>query len=182
MNQGLIPGRYAKALYKFALDNNATERVYQLMQKLTAAFAAEPRLREAVANPFVSADDKTKLLMAAAGADANTDTCFADFIALLIANHRIEFTRETALAYMALYRKANNIRRVSVVSAAKLDPADVSRLRKVISDRLAGATMEFESSVDPALIGGFVVNIDDERLDASVSNELKQLRLKLLSN
>lgn len=42
--------------------------------------------------------------------------------------------------------------------------------------------MEYSERVDPELIGGFVVNIDNERLDASVSNEFKQLRLKLLSN
>ncbi|WP_368075483.1 F0F1 ATP synthase subunit delta, partial [uncultured Muribaculum sp.] len=40
----------------------------------------------------------------------------------------------------------------------------------------------FSRTVDPELIGGFVININSERLDASISNELKQLRLKLLSN
>ena len=42
--------------------------------------------------------------------------------------------------------------------------------------------MEYSQRVDPDLIGGFVINIDNEQLDASISNELKQLRLKLLSN
>ena len=41
--------------------------------------------------------------------------------------------------------------------------------------------MEYNHRIDPDLIGGFVVNIDNEKLDASVANELKQLRLKLLS-
>ena len=36
-------------------------------------------------------------------------------------------------------------------------------------------------ATDPDIIGGFTVDIDNERLDASVKNELKQLRLKLLS-
>ncbi|MDE7143946.1 MAG: F0F1 ATP synthase subunit delta, partial [Muribaculaceae bacterium] len=45
-----------------------------------------------------------------------------------------------------------------------------------------GATDEISLDVDSALIGGFTVAVDNERLDASVANELKQLRLKLLSN
>ena len=45
-----------------------------------------------------------------------------------------------------------------------------------------GASAEYTEAVDSALIGGFTVAIDNERLDASVANELKQLRLKLLSN
>ena len=42
--------------------------------------------------------------------------------------------------------------------------------------------MEYSFVTDPDLIGGFVVTIDNRQLDASVKNELKQLRLKLLSN
>ena len=41
--------------------------------------------------------------------------------------------------------------------------------------------MEFIATINPALLGGFVVNIDNERLDASIKNELEQLRLKLTS-
>ena len=41
--------------------------------------------------------------------------------------------------------------------------------------------MDFSSSVNPDLIGGFVVNIDNERLDASLRNQLKELRLSLLN-
>ena len=47
---------------------------------------------------------------------------------------------------------------------------------------LDGGTMEYHHRVDPALIGGFTVTIDNDKLDASVADELKQLRLKLLSN
>ena len=42
--------------------------------------------------------------------------------------------------------------------------------------------MEYSSSVDPSLIGGFTVSVGNERIDASISNELKQLRLNLISN
>lgn len=42
--------------------------------------------------------------------------------------------------------------------------------------------MEYHHRVDPSLIGGFTVTINNEKLDASVADELKQLRLKLLSN
>lgn len=182
MNQGLIPNRYAKALYKFALDHKDTARVYELMKQLAASFAAEPQLREAVANPFVAAEDKTGLLMTAAKADPAKDTCYADFLRLLFDNRRIEYAREIALAYLNIYRKENNIYLVNVVTAAPMQEQDTERLRALVDKHLKGASMEFSQAVDPELIGGFVISINDERLDASVSNELKQLRLKLLSN
>ena len=54
MNEGLIPSRYAKALFKFALEKKSDERLYGLMKNLVKTFAGEAALQQAVANPFVS--------------------------------------------------------------------------------------------------------------------------------
>lgn len=179
MNEGLIPRRYAKALYKFALEKGQDKPMYGLMQQLSANFAADSSLHEVMSNPFIADEDKVKLLNLAAGAD-KAHTCFADFMKLLIENKRISAIRSIALAYLTIYRKANNIYLVEVVSAAEMDADSQSRLKTLIESHLNGGSMEFSQRVDSQLIGGFVVNIDSERLDASVQNELKQLRLNLL--
>lgn len=180
MNEGLIPSRYAKALYKFALERGAAERVYGLMKSLTAAFASQEGLQPVMSNPFVSDADKVALLDTAAGAAAD-DACFHDFLKLLIANKRVSAVRGIALAYEQLYRRENDIYRVNVVMAAPMAVDEEARLKSLIKKHLGTATMEYTRTIDPDLIGGFVVNIDSERLDASIKNELKQLRLKLLS-
>lgn len=181
MDQGLIPRRYAKALYKFAQENGNDAAVYGLMKTLARSCEENPGVMQAVANPFVDSADKVTLVSAAAGAGKD-DRCFADFLKLLVDNKRIDLSRDIAIAYMDLYRKANRIYRVEVVTAGKLDAASMARLKELVERHLDGGTMEYSERVDPELIGGFVVNIDNERLDASVSNEFKQLRLKLLSN
>lgn len=180
MDQGLIPRRYAKALYKFALEKDATGRVYALMANLVNAFCNEPSLQDVMSNPFVSDADKSALLTTASGATAD-DTVVKDFFSLLAENKRFEMARLIADAYLLLYRQENNIYQVVVTSAAPLAPAEEKRLKDFITAHLNGATMEYQSAVDPGLIGGFVIKIDNELLDASVSNELNQLRLKLLS-
>ena len=180
MNEGLIPRRYAKALYKVASERNEDSRLFTLMQTLADSFAANPQLQETVANPFVDNAEKAKLLTIAAGATA-ADSTFADFLKLLAENRRVDLIHHIALAYMFIYRKAHNIRKVEVVSAAPLDPAVEKRIKDLISKHLDGGTMEFSNSVNPDLIGGFIVNIDNERLDASLANELKQLRISLLN-
>lgn len=179
MNEGLIPRRYAKALYKFALEKGQDKPMYELMQSLSNAFVANATLQEIMANPFVADEDKIALLKTASGANAS-HTSFADFLKLLVSNKRISFIRSIALAYLTIYRKANNIYLVEVVSATPMDNAEQLRLKKLIESHLEGGSMEYSQRVDSQLIGGFIVNIDSERLDASVQNELKQLRLNLL--
>lgn len=179
MDQGLIPRRYAKAFFEFASEKVYDARAYQLMQRLEKSFDENPDLSQVIANPYVEADRKIQLLSMAAGAD-DKDTPLVDLFKLLIKNKRIDQAREIALAYNTIYRRANNIYDVRVDSAFKLEPADADRIKAMIKRHLPDATIQYTFNVDPDLIGGFVVTIDSERLDASVKNELDQLRLNLL--
>lgn len=65
MNEGLIPKRYAKALFKVALERGDADALYVTMDTLARSFAANPRLQETVANPFLADDKKTALLLTA---------------------------------------------------------------------------------------------------------------------
>ncbi len=180
MNEGLIPRRYAKALYKYASEKGVEESVYGMMKNIEQCFSEMPTLQEALSNPFISVSDKEVLIITAARA-SEADSCLTDFLKLLAQNRRIDMMRGIAAAYVGIYRQSHNIHVVDVVSASELQPAEESRLKQLIQSHLKGASMEYSHSVNPDLLGGFVVNIDNERLDASISNELKQLRLKLLS-
>ncbi len=180
MNEGLIPRRYAKALFKVAGERKAEKDIYMLMVTLVSSFRSNPDLTAVIDNPFQSTDDKLALLVTAAGS-TNEQTLFVDFLQLLVNNRRLGMVEAIANAYIALYREANNIKVVHVTSAAKLTPEEEERLKTMIDRHMGGATMEYTSEVDPSLIGGFCVTVDNERLDASISNELKQLRLTLLS-
>lgn len=183
MDQGLIPRRYAKALYEVGEQRHDNEKLYSLMQSLAAAFANEPALAATLANPFVADSDKTSLLLHAVyGADtAGADATYVDFVKLLENNRRVDIARAIALAFISLYRKEHSIYRVAIASAAPPGDAEKARLQAIISRHIGKGTMEYEYSVDPSLIGGFTVTVNSERLDASVSNELKRLRLSLVN-
>ena len=58
----------------------------------------------------------------------------------------------------------------------------MQKLRDVVQKAFEGYTLEFVSRVNPDLIGGFVIDVNSTRMDASISNELEQLRQKLLSS
>lgn len=179
MNEGLIPRRYAKALYKAALERGDSEALYAIMQSLLSAFDSGKNLSDVIANPFVSDSDKRALLMTAAGA-TERDTTFCDFIKLLARNRRTAMAGGIARAYADIYRRANNIYRVEIVSASKLDEAGEERLKRLVQSHLGDAKMEYSNRIDPDIVGGFIIDIDNERLDASIRNELKQLRLNLI--
>lgn len=181
MDQGLIPRRYAKALYEVGEERLENDQLYSLMGRLAAAFAQTPGLSATVANPFVGDADKTRLLTAAVcGAGATPDKTYEDFLRLLEKNGRMGMARDIAIAFVNLYRAKHQIYLVRICSAAPLGQQEKSRLENIIAKHIGKGTMEFDYTVDPSLIGGFTVSVNSERLDASVSNELKQLRLSLV--
>lgn len=179
MNDGLIPNRYAKALYKQAEETSCAPVVYDQMVKLENAYNNAIELKRAVDNPFVPQADKERLLLAAAGAEA--DSMLHKFIILVTKHNRENFMQSMALAYQKIYRQANNILQAEITTAAALPEEKINEIMALLKSRLDGKTLEVKTSVDPELIGGFVVRLENQVLDASIKNELKKLRLKLLS-
>lgn len=180
MISGLIPHRYALALYKYAHQTGSCRAVYDEMKNVIAAFRGNPDLGKVLSNPFVEASDKRKILLAAAGAEPGED--FRRFVTLVLDHHREEFAYLMALAYREIYRKANNIREVRITTAAPLPGAEIEKLKEVVARAYKDCTFEYSQAVSPELIGGFVIDVDSTRMDASLSSELEQLRQNLSSN
>lgn len=178
MDNGLIPRRYAKALYKFALGHGSTEAVYDEMKDVIRAFSENPSLQKTLSNPYVKAADKEALLTAAAGNKVEND--YLGFVKLLLEMHREDYAYAMALAYRDIYREAKKISQVTITTAAELPDAEMQKLRAMVAKAFPERTLEYSVKVAPAIIGGFTIDVDDARLDASISNEIEQLRLRLL--
>lgn len=178
MDNGLIPFRYAKALYKYALEHHSTEEVYNLMKRVVASFEDNPGMQKILSNPFVKPEDKEKILLSAAGDEA--DEAYSRFVKLIIEHKRTDFALQMMLAYRDIYRKENNISQVKITTASNLDDSLMQKLRDIVKKAFSNSVLEFSDSVNPDLIGGFVIDVDSVRMDASVSNELEQLRQTLL--
>ena len=178
MNEGLIPSRYAKALYKYAQEHHVAAPIYEEMKRLDAAFATHTELSKALSNPALSAADKVRVLSSAFG--EKPDDYLLRFVQLVIRNRRETFARAIALAYQDIYRRVNHIARVTIITAVALDKEVLDRIGDLMKKQ-TDKTLEFVYEIDPS-IGGFILRVDSMQLDASVNSELKKLRLKLLNS
>lgn len=178
MNEGLIPRRYAKALYKYAQEHNCTQEAYLGAQRIEESYATHPALVKALANPALSIDEKRELLITAAG--SNAETTILRFIDLVTQNHRESHFRAAMLAYQEIYRSENNIARVTIITSSKMDDEIMARIKSLLKQQL-NKELEYVHEIDPSIIGGFILRVDSKQLDASIQNELKKLRIKLLN-
>ena len=178
MSDGLIPRRYAKALYKFAVENGDAKEIYELLKKLSFRYTAIDELKRAVLNPEISDEDKGAFMLKLVGGKSGSS--LDKFLLLCVRNNRAEYLQKISLAYVDLYREAHNIAHVVVSTATELPEKEFDAIIDIVKKRLGDMTLEIEKVIDPSLIGGFTVNIDGLVLDASVKRELNDLRLQLL--
>ena len=177
MNEGLISQRYAKALFRYAKELGVDGMVYEKMKLFLENYTAYPDLQKALLNPVLSPKDKELLLSTAIGIEPGE--AYIRAIRLLIRNHRESYMRTIALIYEDMYRKAHGIILVNITTAKELSAAVIDKIKAMVTERTK-FTVEFTTTVNPEIIGGFILRIGSEQLDVSVRRELKQIRKGLL--
>ncbi len=178
MNTGVISKRYAKALYQFAEETKKQEVVYRAMTVLAESFLQVPELRKALDNPLLSAEQKLTLLCSAAGG-VNVCPELKRFMTLVLDRHRESVMQFIACSYIDLYRKKKDILIGKLTTAIPVDKRIEDRMRAIIMRGTKG-TVEFETVVEPSIEGGFILDIDFNRLDASIATQLNRVRRQFM--
>ena len=176
MDIGVISVRYARALLKAATAAKVEDGVCNEMATLARSFVEVPQLRQAIDNPMLSKEKKQGLLEAAAG--GNVSQLTLSFIKLVLKEDRESVVQFMANSYVTLYRKQNNIIRGKLTTAVAVSPDTEKKMRQMVENRTKG-TVEFETVVNPDIIGGFILEYDTYRLDASVQSQLRNVLLQL---
>ncbi len=173
MNTGLISVRYATALLDFAKETNAVEKVYGEAKLLTLMFSKMGELRLVLENPVIPMAEKRQLILNAAGGEPSK--VFRDFTELLLQNKRENQVQNIMLKFIDLYREQKNIRHGKLTTAIAVDEVTEKKLIQLVTNEVGG-TLELEKVVEPDILGGFVLEVDDVRWDASLSGQLRQIK------
>ena len=83
-----------------------------------------------------------------------------------------------ANSYITLYRQQKNIIRGRLITAAAVSPATEQKMRQMVESKTQG-TVEFQTEVNPDIIGGFILEYGTYRMDASVKSKLKSILTEL---
>lgn len=170
MDTGVIAVRYAKALLESAIRLKLEDAIYEEMQMLSTNYIQVPKLRFTIDNPTLGNEKKLALLKTACGGDINDLT--VRFLNLVFKEGRESSLQFMATAYLTLYRKHKNIIRGKLITAVPVSEETEAKMKQMVEKRTHGK-VEFNTEVDPSIIGGFILEYDTYSLDASVKTKLK---------
>ncbi len=169
--------RYAIALFNAALAEDLLDQVHGDMTSFGKLLEGEPGLWRFLLSLRVTADEKRELIMKAIGDRASG--LFVKFLLLLIDKKRTAHFDEIARAFVSLYEDHMGVVEVRVVTAVPLD-AELERKAKDVVERRTGKKVKLEKKVEPGIIGGMIMFIENQVFDGSIRNRLGDLGTALL--
>lgn len=175
-----LASRYAKSLIDLAIERGQLEQVFADMQWLQAVCKSNRDFVNLLRSPIIKADAKKKILEAVTAGKLGELT--SAFNALLISKGRESNLPEIIQSFIALYKSHKNIQIVKLSTAAPISDSLRNAIVSQVKKSSGFENIELDEKVNPDLIGGFVLQIGDKLVDASIAYDLRTVAKQFDNN
>ncbi len=177
MNESRISVRYSKALFQSALDRNILDTINHDMV-LIRDICAVPEVKELLTNPVIRPVKKAETLKGILGRDINPLTL--SLVELVVRNGRERYLPSIARVFVHETKKYRGVTESVLTTAVKIDP----ELKKQVSgmiEKLLDTKVDLKENIDESIIGGFILKVEDNYVDASIRNKLRKIKSELVT-
>src|SRR4051794_13909858 len=171
--QASLAGRYAIALFELADEQRQLDAVGQSLAALKQALAESDDFRPLTTSPLIGRDEAVRAVGASAAA-MGLDPITANFLGVLARNRRLGQLGNVIRAFNLLAARHRGEINAEVISARPLDDDQVDAIRTNLRTRY-GSDIAVDLRVDPAILGGLVVQIGSRMIDGSIRTKLNNL-------
>ena len=180
MQNPRLATRYAKSLIDLAVEQNSMEQTLKDVQLLDATMKGSRELTSVLRSPVIKADKKDAVITAIFGSQLSVLTMA--FVKLLTAKGREATLPEITTAFMSQYRLMHHISEITLITATPVSDDVKENIRQKVAAALPGQSIEMKTKVQPELIGGFILEMGDKLVDASIKRDLADIRKQFTQN
>lgn len=167
--------RYAKAMYDIANEENSINEVYKDMNFINELNSGSLDFKNLLSNSQINFQDKKKLILSLI---KQSNALTEKLIDLLIHNKRVKIIGDIASSFIQLYNKNNNIKEATIITASPINNELESKILSMINIKDA-KSVNLTNVVNPNIIGGFIIRFDGKEYNASVKQNLNNLKKEL---
>jgi F-type H+-transporting ATPase subunit delta len=175
-----LASRYAKALLDLAIEKGQLEQVFADMKVLQQMCKGNRDFVNLLRSPVIKADTKQKIIAAVTKNKVSAMT--AGFNALLTRKGRESNLPEIITSFISQYKQYKNIHIVKLTTVVPISAGLREEIIKQVKKAGDFHTIELEEKVDESLIGGFVLQVGDKLIDASISYDLYTIARQFENN
>ncbi|MEO7815055.1 MAG: F0F1 ATP synthase subunit delta [Sphingomicrobium sp.] len=171
--QASLAGRYATALFGLASDEQQVEAVGRSLDSVEAAMTESADFRALVTSPLIGRADAGKTIRALVPA-LGLDPITGRFLGVLADNGRFSELKSVIRIVRDLASDARGETKAEVTSAHPLGDDQIAALKAKLKARV-GRDVTLDAKVDPNILGGIVVRLGSQMIDASIATKLNTL-------
>ena len=180
MSVSRISARYAKSLLDLARDRNELEAVKADVDYLVEAMKSRD-LVLFFKSPIINSGKKLDVVKSLFANKLGKTT--VAFIDIIIRKGREMYLPEICQDFINQYKVFNRISTVTVTTATPLNETSLNEIKeKLLASNITMDKLDLISEVDPAIMGGFVIEVGDKLYDASISHRLEQFKKEFAAN
>ena len=168
-----IAAPYARALFDFSVEKNIMHQITADFQNLEIFLNESPELTEYLNNPIVSQDAKREILTKTLKSQVNTETF--KFLMVLVNRDRINLLKSVITNYLELVYETASIKIIEVSTAFAFTNLQKNTLIQKLKELTNAREIRLIITVDPSLIGGFLIKTESKVIDFTIKNQLQQL-------
>jgi F-type H+-transporting ATPase subunit delta len=179
MKNPKLATRYAQALFDFAKEQSQIEEVFKDVQLIINVLKETKDLRELIDSPHVSLTKKSDLFNSIFSGKI-TETSFT-FLLLIIKKRRIPEIFTILEQFIRIYHQHHNIKVAKLTFAKEISSPLIDQIKKLLEEEFK-CNIIMDLSIDPKIIGGIVIKVDDVLIDASIASKIRRLRTEFSQN
>jgi len=168
-----IAAPYARALFDFSVDKNIMHQITADFQNLEIFLDESSELTDYLNNPLVSQDAKGEVLTKILKSQVNSETF--KFLMVLVDRDRINLLKSVITNYLELVYETASIKTIEVVTAVEFSNTQKNTLIQKLKELTNAREIKLAITVDPNLIGGFLIKTESKVIDFTIKNQLQQL-------
>ncbi len=172
--------RYAKSLLDLAVERGELEKVFADMEYLQAVCKGHREFTNLLKSPIVNPDTKKKIVEAVTAGKISELT--KSFNALLISKGRESNLPEITTAFIRQYKEFKDIHTVKVTTAVPISDNVRQSIKEQVKKASGYDNIELDEKIDDGIIGGFVLQIGDKLIDASIAYDLRNIARQFENN
>ena len=177
MNESLITVRYVKAFYQLAEEVKIQDKVRNDIEFILNCINQSPEFQIFIDTPLLKVSEKLEFIDKLF--HKQVDDLTLQFLSLLMRNKREMFLKSICHYYLHYYKKIIGLKEATIVTAIPLKPEHRKEIFEFITRKLK-LKLELSEKVNTDIIGGFILQIEDQQINASLQHQLNKIKRELI--
>ena len=175
-----VASRYVKSLLGLAVEQGALEAVHKDMLLFSKVLKENRDFSVMIKTPVIRHEKKRAILEKIFS--GKVDKLTLAIMDILTKKNREPLLPSIASEFHNAYNAYKGIGKAYITTTVPMDNELRQAIEEIVKKLSKTKQVEIETKIDKDLIGGFVLNVGDQQIDASIKNKLKSLEVRFSEN